>query len=250
MKIKGTTSIVTGGALGIGRATVERGKVVVADLKDCNGMVKELNEKYGEKVAVYTRCNVTNIKDLELALSKAVEEFGRFDILVNNAGIGSKALLWDDTDTTNTDRILATNLASILNFTRLAVQYWNKRPEQLGVVVNVASNIAFHPDANYHIYGAAKSGVVHFTSTCASLYPRIRVNAVAPGYVNTSIFQSSETGSSEISRRMKLGGVLEPIDVANQIVKCIDDESMFGETIRVLAKIPPFAQKLKKASKI
>ncbi|OLY82564.1 3-oxoacyl-[acyl-carrier-protein] reductase FabG, partial [Smittium mucronatum] len=155
MEIQGKVAIVTGGSQGIGKGMTEellrRGaKVVIADVKD------------GSSVA-------------------------GFDILVNNAGVGGSDL-WNDTDRTQLDRVMLIDLISVMDFSRVAVRFWNARGQQQSAIVNVASNMAFFPAAYGPGYGAAKAGVVHFTATCASLAPRIRVNAVAPNYADTSMF--------------------------------------------------------------
>ncbi|OMJ07766.1 15-hydroxyprostaglandin dehydrogenase [NAD(+)] [Smittium culicis] len=263
MDINNKVAIVTGGSQGIGKGMTEtlirRGaKVVIADVKDGSAVANELNKQYGKKVSVYQRCDVSKSSDNQAAIDRAIAEFGRFDILVNNAGVGG-GKLWSDTDRSDLDKVMLIDLISVMDFSRIAVRYWNSQPaaksnpEDLqAAIVNVASNMAFFPAAYGPGYGAAKAGVVHFTATCASLMPRIKVNAVAPNYADTAMFaqatdSAQETDAEKVAR---LNGVLTVQEVVDQMIRCIEDPALVGDTIKLIANMKPLVHKQRKAARL
>ncbi|PVU85223.1 hypothetical protein BB560_007115 [Smittium megazygosporum] len=254
MDIQGKVAIVTGGAQGIGRgmteALIRKGaKVVISDLKDATELAEELNRKHGKKVAVFQRCDVTKSSDNSAAINRAVSEFGRFDILVNNAGVGGTKL-WDDKDKIANLSTIDIDLVSVIDFTRIAVQFWNEHPDAKGSVVNVASNMAFFPAAYGPVYGAAKAGVVHFTATCASLFPKVRVNAVAPNYADTAMFSKSTSSTDAVTKVANMNGVLTVAEVVESMIRCIEDPNLVGDTIKLIANKKPLVHKQRKAAKI
>ncbi|PVU90561.1 hypothetical protein BB561_004818 [Smittium simulii] len=253
MNIQGKVAIVTGGSQGIGRGMTEallnRGaSVVIADIKDGTAVVQELNSKYRKNVVIYQKCDVTKTSDNKACINTAIREFGRFDILVNNAGVGGTSF-WDDQDLNKAHFTIDVDLIAVMDFTRLAVQHWNKDPNSKGSVVNVASNMAFFPAGYDPIYGAAKAAVVHFTSTCASLFPKIKVNAVAPNYAATEMYLKA-TELSNVTNVANMNGVLTIDEVVAQMVRCIEDPQLFGDTIKLIANKEPLVHKQRKAARL
>ncbi|PVU86129.1 hypothetical protein BB559_006029 [Furculomyces boomerangus] len=254
MDIKGKVAIVTGGAQGIGRgmtlALLKKGaSVVVADLRDAQAMVDKINKVHGSKIAVYQRCDVSSSADCQATIDRAISEFGKFDILVNNAGIGG-SYLWDEHDRRQIEKVIDVDLTSVIDFTRLSVQHWEKDSNATGAVVNVASNMAFFPAAYGAVYGAAKAGVVHFTATCASLFPKVRVNAVAPNYADTDMFNKPASKKSDPHQIAKMNGVLSVSQVVENMIRCIEDKNLVGDTIKLIANKQPLVHKQRKAAKL
>ncbi|OMH80902.1 15-hydroxyprostaglandin dehydrogenase [NAD(+)] [Zancudomyces culisetae] len=258
MTIKDKVAIVTGAARGFGKRIAEvivekGGKVIVSDILDGEDVARQLNEAKGKKVAVFVKCDVSKTEDLEKTLSLAISEFGRLDILVNNAGIGGTPV-WGDKDSRMLRKTIEVDLISVIDFTRLAVAYWNTLPcgenETVGVVVNVASNMAFFPASTGPAYGPAKAGVVNFTATCASLYPKIRVNAVAPNYADTDMLRRALSAGGNNLNVIKKNAVLTVDEVVDNMIRCIEDESLVGDTIKLIAGKPPLVHKQRKAAKL
>ncbi|KAJ2712190.1 hypothetical protein H4R19_002884 [Coemansia spiralis] len=259
MQISGKVAVITGGARGFGRqlaaAIVERGgRVVLGDVLAAEGVeaARVLNSGSKAPVAVFQRCDVTQAADLEALVARAVSEFGALDIMVNNAGIGG-TLPWTDADHASAARTIAINLAAPVEGTRLATRYFLHagRP---GCVVNVASMMAFFPTEFGPVYGATKSGIVNFTAACATLAarsPPVRVNAVAPNFAATAMVD--ELAREVIpsgSNVLGAGGILTVDEVVAQMLRCIEDESLAGDTIKLLPGRPPLVHTGRKAADI
>ncbi|KAJ2311115.1 hypothetical protein IWW51_001726 [Coemansia sp. RSA 2702] len=243
MQIAGKIAIVTGSARGIGKriveVLVEKGaKVVVVDILDQGAAVAdELNASKGEKVACFQKCDVTNVDELKAMVDRALMEFGGLDILVNNAGIGG-SLPWIEPDSEGLSRTLDINLRAPIEGTRLAIRYL-MATGRAGCVVNVASLAAFYPVEFAPVYAASKSGLASFTGSCATLAdsePRIRVNAIAQSYVDTDIVH--ENVPPEVNQILRAQGEIPVDTVVGEVVRCIEDEKLAGDTIKVLPGMP------------
>ena len=207
--------LVTGAARGIGRATAaqfaDAGAVVAGADLDAEALeaVDELSLRLGGDVG--------NTDDAHAIIDDTVAAFGRLDVLVNNAGawlLKPTAEItpeeWDDQ--------LSTNLRSFFLLTRRA---YPALAETGGNVVNVASIAALRFTTPHVAYASAKAGVIAMTRDLAAEYaPDVRVNAVAPGPIDTMHITASMTPEerAEFGRRYPLGRMGEPDDVANAIV--------------------------------
>ncbi|PIA14169.1 NAD(P)-binding protein [Coemansia reversa NRRL 1564] len=251
MQIKDKVAVITGGARGFGKRmaemVVERGgKVVLGDILEGTAVADELNRKSKTgKVAVFQLCDVTKSADIQALVSRAISEFGRLDIMVNNAGIGG-TLPWSESDDVNLSRTIDINLKAPIEGTRLAVRHFieNKRP---GCVVNVSSMMAFFPAEFSPVYGATKSGIANFTACCATLAqmnPPIHVNAVAPNFANTVMVRDLIPKSNNVFHK---SGMLTVDEVVVQMIRCIEDESLAGDTIKLLPGKSPLVHKGRKA---
>ena len=207
--------IVTGAARGIGRATAAQfaaaGAVVVGADRD----VEALQEV--EELALRLGGDVGDTDDAHRIIDDTVVAFGRLDVLVNNAGawlLKPTAEItpeeWDDQ--------LSTNLRSFFLLTRRA---YPALAEAGGNVVNVASIAALRFTTPHVAYASAKAGVIAMTRDLAAEYaPDVRVNAVAPGPIDTMHLTTSMTSEekADFGRRYPLGRMGEPEDVAHAIV--------------------------------
>ncbi|KAJ2125130.1 hypothetical protein IW147_001262 [Coemansia sp. RSA 720] len=247
MRIEDKVAVITGGARGFGKRLAELivdngGKVVLGDILDEGADVaRELNRRDSETVAVFQKCDVSNLSDINALITRAIDEFGMLDIMVNNAGI-TGSLLWTD-DNTSYERVIDINLKAPIEGTRLAVKYFLETGIP-GCVINVASMMAFYPMEYGPVYGATKSALVNFTASCATLAqlnPPIRVNAIAPNYANTMFIQSPMLASV---RKQKL---LDVDEVVVQMIRCIEDERLAGDTIKIMQGMPPMLNKGRKA---
>ncbi|KAJ2775838.1 hypothetical protein H4R18_005915 [Coemansia javaensis] len=241
MQIAGSVAIVTGSARGIGRriaeALVQRGaRVVLGDVLGAAGaaVAAALNAGRGAPVAVFQHCDVTQGADLEALVARAEAEFGGADILVNNAGRG-EGMVWADATSERLARCLDTNLRAPIDAARLVVRALLAAGRD-GCVVNVASILAFEPQEFALVYSAAKAGLVAFTASCATLArgaPSVRVNAVAPVFVDTDM--TSAGVPPTVAHALRSLGEVSVDDVVAQVVRCIEDESLAGDTIKVCA---------------
>ncbi|KAJ2489817.1 hypothetical protein IWW37_003661 [Coemansia sp. RSA 2050] len=222
MYISGTISIVTGGAQGIGKRLAEAlvsrgGKVVLGDIQDKGSDVAdELNAKYGMRVAVFHKCDFQSPHGIQALVSQAVGEFGALNIFINAASTHGTTP-WSDTNGDSISRTIDINLKAPIEATRVAVRHF-RTSAQKGCIVNVLSMAAFVPEEIVPVYTAAMHGLVGFTASCATLAlgtPPIRVNSVAPA---TTFMSGGQVGSDE---------------VIAQVMRCISDESLAGDTIKM-----------------
>lgn len=182
--------LVTGAGKGIGKATAqllaEQGAKVVclarsqADIEDTANSIRTAG---GEALAV--SCDVTDEVQLKAAVEKTVEHFGGIDILVNNAGAAGAG--WGTVEKIGRARFedtLTINLTSAYVLTHLCVPHMRQR--EGAAIVNVSSALSWMVDKRFAAYGAAKAGLNQMTRILSyELAPNIRVNAVAPGAVET-----------------------------------------------------------------
>lgn len=188
---QGRTAVVTGSSRGVGRATAVRlaegGANVVVNFLSNEGeaaeTVRMCEERGAEAVSV--RADVSEIlKAMELA-KRAVERFGGIDLLVCNAGIWEGAPI-DEMSEETWNRVINTNLKSTWATTKACVPAMKKR--ESGAIVMVSSTSGQRGEAGYSNYSASKGGQISMTKALASeLCPKIRVNAVAPGWIETAM---------------------------------------------------------------
>ncbi|WP_148575110.1 SDR family NAD(P)-dependent oxidoreductase [Nocardioides caldifontis] len=249
MDITGAAAVVTGGASGIGAATVRmlaaRGaKVVVADLNEAAGVA--LAREVGGS---FVKVDVTSTEDLVAAVDEA-ESLGPVRVLVNSAGIGwaQRTVGRDGRYASAADldafkRVVAINLVGTYDAIRLAATAMS-RTEPLdtgerGAIVNLSSVAAFDGQIGQAAYSASKGGVVGMTLPVARDLAAIgvRVNTVAPGLVDTPIYgegEASEAFKANLAQGVlfpkRLGG---PSEIASMIVEAVTNSYLNAETIRV-----------------
>jgi len=235
MTIAGVVALVSGGASGIGRATVRalvaRGaQVVVADRDDEGGRQTVAWATEAGGVAVFRRCDVTMTADLAAVFEAAVAHFGRLDIAFNNAGISGEDLFADDPG--DWARLIAIDLTAVIDATRLAVRTM-QRAGQGGVIINTASLIGLWPMSSAPVYAAAKAGVVNFTRSLAYLgeEAHIRVNAICPELVDTPM--AGALGEERLAELRRAGGILRPEDIAAGVIELIADDARCGAIMTV-----------------
>jgi NAD(P)-dependent dehydrogenase (short-subunit alcohol dehydrogenase family) len=249
MDINGTSSIVTGGASGLGESTVrllaERGaRVVVLDMQDDKG--EALAKEVG---GVFVHADVTNTEDV-IAAVEAAKELGPLRSLVNCAGIGaaSRTIGKDGSyeSAFNLDyfnRVLQINLLGTFNCIRLAATAMSLTEpladNERGAIVNTASLAAFDGQIGQAAYSASKGGVVGMTLPIARdlSVVGIRVNTIAPGLIDTPIYGSGEA-SEAFKDKLKKDVVFpdrlgKPEEFASLAVELVTNSYMNGETIRI-----------------
>ena len=216
--LTGKTAVITGGASGIGLASVEGfvaagARVVAADIQDEKG--NALVERFGADTVRYVHCDVTSGKDLAAALQACVDEFGGLDVLFNNAGHGGTPSTVEEFDTDGFDATIALLLKSVFEATHLAVPHFKARGG--GSVINTSSISAVCAGYAPIVYSVCKKGVAHFSKLAAAELAKynVRVNAILPGFIATSIFGASLGLTREQADQMaelvaQQGGKMQP----------------------------------------
>lgn len=233
-RLAGKTSLVTGSSRGIGRAIAlrfgqEGARVAVTYNKE-HSKALEVCDQLG-RIGAETLCvqmDVTVRSNVRQVLAMISERWGRLDILVNNAGYLEQKPFDAITDG-EWDHMLGVNLKGCFLCTQEAMDLFEAR--QSGCIINVASVGGQMGGDKAPHYAAAKAGVISLTKSTARLLAPIgvRVNAVAPGFIRTDMFQdiASRTVESEIAAGILLGHVGEPEDVAAAAVFLASDDARY-----------------------
>ncbi len=192
--LNGKTAVITGAASGIGLASVETfvesgARVVAADLQVEKG--EALETRFGAGTVRFVRCDVTVREDLDRALQTCVDAFGGLDILFNNAGHGGTPGGVEAFDSAGFDATVAVLLKAVFEGTHLALPHFRARGG--GSVINTSSISAIEAGYAPITYSVCKKGVAHYSKLAAAELARygIRVNAILPGFIATSIFGAS-----------------------------------------------------------
>jgi 2-hydroxycyclohexanecarboxyl-CoA dehydrogenase len=238
MRLEGRNALVTGGASGIGAATARRlaaegARVAVADV----------NEAGARSVASEVDGTALHMDVTDVASVRAgVAEVGDVDVLVNNAGT-DRFSFFVNTDEELWDFVLAVNLRGTIAVTHAVLDGMQKRGR--GAIVNVASEAGRVGSQGSVVYSAAKGGVIAFTRAVARESSRfgVRVNAVAPGPIDTPLLNAAPEQLGEIGERLKAGmiaatsmrriGQPEEVAAAIAFLACDDASFVTGQTINV-----------------
>ena len=242
MRLADKVAIVTGGGSGIGRAAAllfarEGASVLVADIEgDAAGRTAAAIEAAGGRTSSF-RLDVSKAAEAEALTAACVERYGRLDVLINNAGVTDSSLapghapgLYDEAIWA---RLLEINLSGMFLVAKYAVPELSRRG---GAMVNTASSAAFLPLAS-HAYAASKAGVVSLTRTLALelVGKRVRVNAVAPGPIETPLSRGARSGLSEKDQAARAAlladmtpmGIGQPENIAHAMLFLASDEASF-----------------------
>lgn len=238
----GKTAIITGASRGVGRATAlrlaEAGANTVVNYlsrSDAASNVVELCEAKGvESIAV--QGDVSEWTDAHNIAAQAIEKFGRIDLLVLNAGIWEGAPIEEMSEET-WNKVLNTNLKAAWAMSKACVPSMKKQPS--GSIVLVSSTAGQRGEANYSNYAASKGGQISFTKALASeLCPNIRVNCVAPGWIETAMVRpvfEDEDYKQTVLKSIPLNRMASSDDVALSICFLLSDwaRHITGEILNV-----------------
>ncbi len=240
-ELKGKVALITGSTKGLGydmaKAVAAQGADVVIvsrHMDECEKVAGELGKEYG--VTAYPHvCDVSKTESVQTLVADVVAKFGRIDILVNNAGIAITKKIQFITDE-EWDKVLDVNLKGVFIVSREVGNQMIK--QNSGSIVNVASEAGLKAENGIMPYCASKAGVIQMTRCCAYEWARynIRVNAVAPAYVETDINKDvihNEKFSAGILGRTPMRRFGVPKEVAAAVVFLASDEASYitGETV-------------------
>lgn len=215
-ELSGKVAIVTGGASGLGLATVELfveegARVVIADVDSERG--EEVARNFGE-AAVFKRTDVSRADAVQELVDLAVARFGGLHVMFNNAGISSSmhGRFLDD-DLKDFERVMAVNLFGVMVGTQRAARHMAKNGG--GSIINTTSIAALKPGGGVMSYRASKAGVILFSKSVAIELAAqgIRVNCIAPGLIPTAITSYDMTPVVRRLQPLRRRGT--PRDVAN-----------------------------------
>ena len=247
MELKGKTALITGGASGLGEATVRRfvengANVVIMDLNQARG--EELVAELGASVR-YCQVNVVDEAQVQAAVDTAVSEFGGVHIACNFAGIGNAHKTVGKEGPFPLDafkKVIDINLIGTFNVTRLAAFQMSKQDPvtedgQRGVIMNTASIAAYEGQIGQVAYSASKGGVVGMMLPIARDLAKlgIRCNTIVPGLIHTPMFsqlppEAIESLTSGTLNPRRLG---VPDEIAKTAQFMVENDYVNGETIRV-----------------
>ena len=231
--LDGKAALVTGAARGNGLAiarmlAAEGARVGLLDIDggEAGAQALRLNEELGDGRAFGARCDVTHSADAEAAVAQAVDAFGRIDVLVNNAGILLDTPL-PGIDMRAWERTLAVNLTGPLRMTDCVAPVMVDQGEG-GAIVNITSIASSLGFDQYVAYCSAKAGLAGLTRASAmALAPhRIRVNAVAPGIIDTDMTKplyADPAARAAMVERIPLGTIASADEVAKAVLYLASD---------------------------
>jgi len=235
-KMEGKVALVTGAGAGIGRAAAlafarEGARVVVSDVVADGGeeTVKQIKDARGE--AIFVQIDVSKSAEVEAMVKKTVDSYGRLDYAANNAGVNGPITALTDCPEEEWDKVMGINLKGVW----LCMKY--EIPEMLknggGAIVNTASMAGIVGFPFQTPYVSSKHGVVGLTKTAALDFGKrgIRINAVCPGVIHTTMVQSLLDNIPDIieslNNQAPVGRIGQPEEIAEAIIWLCSDAASF-----------------------
>jgi meso-butanediol dehydrogenase/(S,S)-butanediol dehydrogenase/diacetyl reductase len=222
--------LITGGASGIGAATAARflGEgaqvcILDRDAKACEAIRHQLPTISEALIA-----DVTDLKQVEAAFAQAVRAMGAVDVLINNAGISIRHNFLDIAPE-EWDKVIAVNLTGVFYVAQTAARHMYQRGT--GVILQTASINGIVGQPYYADYNATKAGVIELTKTMAlELAPKVRVCAIAPGYVLTPMQRAEYTDAmlEEVNQKIPLRRHAKPEEIAALFAFLASDDAAYA----------------------
>lgn len=239
MDLAGKVAVVTGGASGIGLAAAKAylakgAKVVIADFNEEGGKQETENLK-NDGEAAFVKVDVASEESVENMIKFAVDTFGTVDIVVNNAGIGALSetheLSYEDYH-----KVISINQDGVFFGAKHAIRHMMNNGG--GVIINTASILGSVGEAGAFAYNASKGAVNLMTKSLALQYAdkNIRVNAVAPGYVESGMVSRDALGPEfydQLVGKHPIGRLGRPEEIAHAIIFLSENDFMTGATVLV-----------------
>lgn len=247
MEFRDIKAIVTGGASGLGEATVRRiaangGKAAIFDVNGerAERLVKEL----GEESVIYLKTDVTDAAQVEANVAEVIGRFGLINAAINCAGIGTPGKVVSKGEPlalSQFEKVIQINLIGTFNVIRIAAAAMQKNEPnaagERGLIISTASVAAYEGQIGQAAYSASKGGIVSMTLPIARELARdgIRVMAIAPGLMQTPMFDGlPEAAVQSLSASVPFPARLGRPDEYAQLVQSIAENTMLnGEVIRL-----------------
>ncbi len=227
--LTGKRVLITGGASGIGAATaarfLEEGSAVC--VLDRDAKARERIREQLPDLAETLDADVSNLSQVQSAFTDAIQVMGGVDVLINNAGISIRHNFLDITPQ-EWDKIIAVNLTGVFYMAQTAAKHMWERGS--GVILQTASTNGIVGQPYYADYNATKAGVIELTKTMAlELAPKVRVCAVAPGYVLTPMQRAeySDEMLEEVNRKIPLKRHAKPGEIAALFAYLASDDAAY-----------------------
>lgn len=223
MDFRGKTIVVTGASSGIGLAMAKEFSKCGANVVLAARSIDKLNEIVNEigDNAIAVECDVSDQRQCQNLVNKAVAKFGGVDILINNAGLSMRAL-FDDVDLGVLHKLMDVNFWGCVNCTKYALPYIQKSK---GSIVGISSVAGFHGLPARTGYSASKYAMHGFLETIRveNLYKGVHVMIVAPGFTESNVRLSALTadGSQQGQSPRKEGKMMTAQEVARRVVKAV-----------------------------
>ena len=225
---KEKVAVVTGGASGIGLATTKKllsegANVVILDLK----MDEEIINRLGGN-AIYLKCDVSNEENVKNCIEEIIKKFNHIDYLVANAGIGGSASKPHEASMDEWNKVISVNQTGIFLLNKYVINEMLKNGK--GAVVNTSSMYGLVGSTTSFAYSASKGAINQMTRSLALTYARdnIRVNAIAPGYVDTPILSMVPDNIKEaMGNELPIGRLGKDTEIANLICYLLSDDASF-----------------------
>lgn len=225
----GKVAVITGGASGIGLATArkllsEGAKVVLVDWNEnVSEIAKTLNND-----ALGIRCDVSSDTDVQKCVNDIIEKFGHIDFLVANAGIGGGPNKAHEVSVDEWNKVIGVNQTGIFLMNKYVISEMLKNGG--GAIVNTSSMYGLVGTTMSFAYSASKGAINQMTRSLALTYARdnIRVNAVAPGYVDTPILAEVPKDMKDaMANQLPVGRLGKDTEIANLICYLLSDDATF-----------------------
>lgn len=222
-------AVITGGASGIGLATArkllsEGAKVVLADWnEDVSDIAKTLNND-----VLGIRCDVSSDTDVQKCVNEVIEKFGHIDFLVANAGIGGGPNKAHEVSVDEWTKVIGVNQTGVFLMNKYVISEMLKNGG--GAIVNTSSMYGLVGTTMSFAYSASKGAINQMTRSLALTYARdnIRVNAVAPGYVDTPILAEVPKDMKDaMANQLPVGRLGKDTEIANLICYLLSDDATF-----------------------
>jgi 3-oxoacyl-[acyl-carrier protein] reductase len=231
MRLKNKIAIVTGGAGGIGLATVkafvrEGATVIIWDMSDKGKDVAAELTKEGNKVS-FKKLSTEDKDAVQKATAEVRKQFGRIDILINNAGITKDRTLLKMSQE-EWDGVIAVNLTGVFNCTQAVAPIMKE--QQYGRIVSASSNVAIRGNYGQTNYVAAKAAIIGMVKVWALELGKfgITANCIAPGFIKTAMTDAiPDDVRTQMISHIPAGRWGEPEDIANGYVFLASDEASF-----------------------
>ncbi len=233
--LKDKRVLITGGASGIGAATaarfLEEGSQVC--ILDCSAKACEDIRHQLPAISEAIIADVTDLMQVEAALADAVRVMDGVDVLINNAGISIRHNFLDITPE-EWDKVIAVNLTGVFYVAQTAARHMMERfsvEPGSGVILQTASTNGIVGQPFYADYNATKAGVIELTKTMAlELAPKVRLCAVAPGYVLTPMQRAEYTDTmlDEVNRKVPLRRHAQPEEIAALFAFLASDDAAYA----------------------